>query len=138
MFSLRQLTARHARESPLHLEEEAHRENVPAALRGHGHHSSISPLKKELGISYHNGDYKVRTRRSGLMGLLVQLSTCRGVLTKPLVGNDNNKQIILRLIRVFNNGAEIKRRTDVAIDACSVMQNLRHAIKEYKVKTEES
>ena len=47
-------------------------------------------------------------------------------------------QIILRLIRVFNNGAEIKRRTDVAIDACSVMQNLRHAIKEYKVKTEEA
>ncbi len=39
---------------------------------------------------------------------------------------------------MFNNGAEIKRRTDVAIDACSVMQNLRHAIKEYKVKTEEA
>ncbi len=47
------------RELPSHLELEAQHETVPAALRGHARRSSFTPLKKELGISYHNGDYKV-------------------------------------------------------------------------------
>lgn len=47
------------RELPSRLEQEMH-ETVPAALKGHARRSSFTPLKKELGISYHNGDYKVR------------------------------------------------------------------------------
>jgi hypothetical protein len=90
------------REIPSHLEQESQHGTAPP--KGHAHQFSVSPLRKELGISYHNGDYK----------------------------------IVLRLIRVISNGAEIKRRTDVSIDSCSVMQNLRHAIKEYKVKAQEA
>jgi len=52
--------------------------------------------------------------------------------------HNGDYQIILRLVRVINDGDETKRRTDLAIDSCSVMQNLRLAIEEYKIKSEEA
>ncbi|KAL6070801.1 Paladin [Balamuthia mandrillaris] len=43
-------------------------------------------------------------------------------------------KLILRLIRVLKNGKIAKDEVDYIIDSCSAMQNLRYAIKEYKLK----
>ena len=38
-------------------------------------------------------------------------------------------QVVMRLVRVLENGNECKDHTDACLDLCGTMQNLREAIK---------
>lgn len=49
---------------------------------------------------------------------------------------DGNYKLILRLVSVLTNGKANKQRIDDVIDACAILQNLRSAIYDYKVKAE--